>query len=105
MDPVTTSPATQIKAPTWTFLTVTKSRTIAHGALVPAFVSNVSVTVDEYLGDADGRPVQVIPDSMGSRSSNQVLDLSEVVTRADGTQLSVLALLDSLAMAKANPLA
>jgi len=115
---MTTSPATLISVPNWTFLTVSRTLNIvpavpASGtaAAVPAslaasWTTNLTKGTAEYLGDASGNPVQALQSGMASGTAPAwtaaALDLSEVVTRGDGTKLSVLALLDALAMAAAT---
>lgn len=106
MADITTTPATKITAPTWTFLTLARNLQIKEGALVPSITANLTVTRAEYLGDEAGVPLQAIQATpmapgQGQIHSNVVLDLTEVVTRADGSQLTVLELLDAIGQAAA----
>lgn len=110
--PIVTTPATTLLVPTWTYLTIGRSLAIippsggTAGSLLPSWTVSLAKGTVEYLGDANGNPVQpLVPGalSQGNNMTTVVLDLSEVVTRADGvTKLSVLALLDALAMAQTN---
>ena len=97
MSTITSTPATKLSIPTWAFLAVSKNLQIVDGAIVPTLVANLSAGQAEFLGDAAGHPVQALPGGPGM--TNVALDLSEVVTRADGTSLTVLQLLDAIALA------
>jgi len=99
----TVTPATKITVKEWTVLSVMRNTQIKDGALVPAPMVNLTTAVRTYLGDANGAPVQVLPDSNGPGTwGNVALDLAEEVTRADGSKVSVLDLLDALAIAAAT---
>lgn len=116
---MSTTAATVLTVPTWTFLTLSRnlvavppvaasgSTPAIPGSLAPSLVASLTSGSQRWLGDAQGNPQQLIPDQPGQTpawTSGQ-LDLSEVVTRADGTKLAVSALLDSIAMAAATPAA
>jgi len=100
----TVTPATKITVKDWISLTITRNVQIQDGALVALPMVNLTTQVRTYLGDTDGAPVQVLQDSNAPGTwGNVVLDLAEEVTRADGTKMSVLDLLDVLALTAANP--
>ena len=104
---MSTTPATLISEQTWTAINIYRNAAISGTAIVPNIQANATVGTQEYLGDANGNPTQVIPSipSAGTPNLwvNKVLDLSEVVTRADGTtKLTIAALLDELATAVAG---
>ncbi len=102
MEP-TVTPATKITVQDWISLTITRNVQIQNGALVALPMVNLTTQVRTYLGDTDGSPVQVLQDPNAPGTwGNVVLDLTEEVTRADGSKMPVLDLLDVLALAAAN---
>jgi hypothetical protein len=98
-----TTPATQIALPAWTYLAVSKSTTVQDGAFKTSIVANANLGTLAFLGDAQGVPQVAFPalDVMTSKA----VPLDEEVTRADGTKLTVLALLDAILTAAATPAA
>ena len=103
------TPATLITVPTWTNLTILRNASIVSGVVTPNMQANVTVGNQEYLGDSTGVPTQLISSmpTPGTTStwSNAVLNLTEVLTRADGSKLTVAAILDELALAAVPPVA
>jgi hypothetical protein len=106
---ITSTPATVLKVNAWTLLNISRSLGIVGDALTPAWTVNLTSGALEFLGDAQGNPTQALPQTMAMGAapqfSNTSLDLSEVVTRADGSKLTVLELLDSIALVAATPVA
>ena len=112
-----------IPTPDWINLNIARRSAIVAGALTPDPVVNATVRLTPYVADASGSlvtpitgdpiqsytgstaPAPADTDASGiltkAHQANVELDLSEVVTRADGTKVSVLALVDSIAMAAA----
>jgi len=96
----TVSPATIISVGTWTNLNIYKNLAIIDGEFTPSWSTNFTRGYVEYLGDANGKAVSPLGPQVGvSPLASTVIDLSEEITRADGTKLTVLALLDSIAIA------
>ena len=97
---MTTTPATSITYPTWTSINLSRNLNVVSGAITPTLNVNIMTGVSTFIGDANGVPqAPVFPVTPGSGFAGGTLDLSEIVTRADGTKLTVLALLDSIGMA------
>ncbi len=105
----TVTPATTITEPSWSFLTISRNLAIlgTPGVITPTWNVNLAKGSQVFLGDANGNPISPLmstPGAPGQPAMTQApLDLSEVVTRADGTKLTVLQLLDNIAMAAATP--
>jgi hypothetical protein len=101
---MSTTPATKITYPTWQSINLNRNLAIVSGAITPSLNANVLSGSAEFLGDANGVPQsQLQITAMGMGMTSVSLDLSEVVTRKDGTQVTVLALLDAIGMAIAAP--
>lgn len=102
MDTITT-PATKLSVTDWTYLTVVKQLAIKDQTLEPMVTGTAQVGTLEFLGDADGKPVAQISAQLGQSNFRSItLPLDEEVTRADGSKLSVLALLDAILSAAAT---
>jgi hypothetical protein len=90
------TPATSILKTTWSNFMLGR-----HGNLPdapPVFYGNVNISTVEYIGDADGNPRAVVQSPLGpggySMAPIQASEfLSETVTRADGSQATLLAIL------------
>jgi hypothetical protein len=109
-------PATVVPVPTWTNINLARNASIVSGALTPNIMVNAQVGVVPYVADPSGNllaPINSAPALPGApantsaipvtaTSANVVLNLSEVITRADGSKVTVLQLLDSIAMAAAT---
>jgi hypothetical protein len=91
---------TEFPYPTFTQFSLYRSLRVVDGAIVPQdSVSAVKGTV-QILGDEAGVPLQELPATLGVPQFGMVQpDLSEVVTRSDGTKLTVQELLAEIVLA------
>lgn len=94
---MTTTPATSVKITTWNNLHFSRQPALPTAA--PSYFANLVIATTEYLGDADGNPRAMVTPIGSDVSGNlfvspQVTDLfSEILTRADGSQATLLEVL------------
>jgi len=104
----TVTPATRISEPVYQSFQWYRRTPVLNGALAPNFTAVLSYQNLDILGDANSNPVQIL--NMGVPGWNENLEgdaqiagaFGEEVTRADGTKLTVAALLDSILMVRAS---
>ena len=104
----TITPATRISEPVWQGFNFYRQTQVQNGALVPFLTGVFSYQNLDILGDANSNPVQIL--NLGVPGWNENLSgdaeiaqaFGEEVTRADGTKITVSALLDSILMARAT---
>jgi len=104
----TVTPATRISEPVYQSFQWYRRTNVQNGALLPSFTMVLASQNLDVLGDANGNPVQIL--NLGTVGWNENLEgdaqiatlFGEEVTRADGTKLTVNALLDSILMARAT---
>jgi hypothetical protein len=98
-------PATRIQVDVCPNLAVFWNLQVRDGAIVKTASANVTKGTKEFLGDENGVPQQELNlgPGMVSPMVNVPLPLDEVVTRADGSKVTVMGLLEAIAMAAQPP--
>lgn len=102
MSEVTTTPATLVQKMDWTMLSINKNTFQGTDETIhTTHTSTVTHAVHKFLGDSKGVPQLVVSlgNNMGTRfiEATQITEpefFGEIITRADGSKMTILALID-----------
>lgn len=100
---LTIIPCTTLQDDTWGHFTLARVDEVKDGAVVPTFGGGFTISKSVFQGDEKGVPLSRISQAGANQTGvpfDPAVDLAEVVTRADGTQLTTLALLNTILTAK-----
>jgi hypothetical protein len=101
---ITTKPATDLSVNLWTSFNLSQRIDIKDGQLVPVVCNTLTKETLGFIGDADGKPTMIKPNpGMMGTARSWPMDLSETVTRADGSKWTVQDLLCDIAQTAQPP--
>jgi hypothetical protein len=100
MTQTTVVQATKVMRQEWMSFNLTQTPVQTDAGIVSQRYVNISFATNEFLGDSEGKPLQVIQLNLQSggcylnpEEINSTEYFGEVVTRADGTSTTLLALI------------
>jgi hypothetical protein len=100
MTQATVVPATKVMRQEWMSFNMTQTPTQTDTGIINQQYLTISFATNEFLGDSEGNPLQVVQLNLQSdgrymrtEEINSMEYFGEVVTRADGTSITLLALI------------